>query len=379
MRILVDCRHLSQTNQSGVGEYTTSILRALFLLSDKHEYILFSAGRTKPNLTSIGGAYPFVKHVHVNTPNKLLNIKTVLFNRPTIDQYVGEKIDLIFLPNLNIISLPKNIPTVLTIHDLSWHHFPEYYSWKMNLWHKILRPIDLISRSRIIAPSNATALDLVNTFSIQETSVHTIPHGISPTFRPMMEARDHGVRSRYKLPKRFALFVGTLEPRKNVLSIIEAMKLYREKSHDDLHLVLAGSWGWNTKTLRHRLREKDVRDWVHHLGYVPSTDKPALYRSANLFVWPSFYEGFGLPVLEAMACGAPVITSPVSSIPELAGNAAMYVDPFNIQDLAEAVNQVISSIPLQEHMKKAGLTRSHAFTWETAAKQTLAVFEKSLN
>ena len=376
MRILVDCRHLNQHKQSGVGEYTVSILQALFLLSNSHEYILFTSGRTKPNLESIIGNHPFVKQVHIPTANKFLNIKTLLFKHSTIDQYIQNTIDLIFLPNLNIISLPTNIPTILTVHDLSWYHFPEFYSLKMRLWHKLLNPKYLIKKCHtLITPSNATKQDLLNTYSVQSSLINIIPHGISSAFHPEMESRDHGIRSRLKLPKRFALFVGTLEPRKNILSVIEAIKQYRELSRDDLHLVLVGSWGWNTNELRRRLWRKDVHSWVHKLGYIKSEDIPAIYRSATIFVWPSFYEGFGLPVLEALACGTPVITSHVSSMPEIAENSAIYIDPFNIQDITNAIKSVVQSKPLLDQLRKNGLEQAKKFTWEKTAKETIKLFE----
>lgn len=376
MHILVDCRHLNQSNQSGVGEYTISILRALFLLSDSHEYILFTSGKIKPNLESIIGKYAFVKQIHVPTANKLLNLKTLLFQHRTINTCVSETVDLIFLPNLNIVSIPTNIPIILMIHDLSWYHFPEFYSLKMRLWHKLLNPKSLVEKSStIITPSNATKNDLLNTFTVQDSSIQIIPHGISTDFHPEMEARDHGVRSRLKLPKRFVLFVGTLEPRKNILSLIEAIKQYREQSRDDIHLVMIGSWGWNTHELRRRLWRKDVNGWVHQLGYVKSEDRPAIYRSATVFVWPSFYEGFGLPILESMASGTPVITSHVSSMPEIAENSAIYIDPYNIEDIASALKGVLQSKPLQVQMQKNGLEQAKKFTWERTAKETLKLFE----
>ena len=194
-----------------------------------------------------------------------------------------------------------------------------------------------------------------------------------------MEAHDHGVRSKLKLPKRFALFVGTIEPRKNVLSIIEGVKRYREMTNDDLHLVIVGKWGWKSHNIRRRLWKRDTHGWVHNLAYIDPKDLPAIYRSASVFLWPSFYEGFGLPVLEAMACGLPVITSNISSMPEVTGKNALHVDPFNIQDIADALKGVIPLKPLHEQLKKGGLERAAEFSWKKAAEETLEIFKKSTN
>lgn len=387
MRVLVDCRHLNSKEQSGVGEYSIQLLRSLFELSASHEYILLTSGKTKPELLSVfrsrtspSFVFPsFVKHTHIPVANKFLNLKLLFLKQPTINWFVKDEIDLVFLPNLNITILPTSIPTILTIHDLSWKFFPEFFSHKMQLWHKLLKPKTLIDRAHtIITPSNSTSHDVERIFKKNSNSIATIPHGISTIFHPRLEAHDHGVRSKLKLPKRFALFVGTIEPRKNVLSIIEGMKRYREMTHDDLHLVIVGKWGWKSHNIRRRLWKRDVNDWVHVLEYVDPKDLPAVYRSATVFVWPSFYEGFGLPVLEAMASGLPVITSYISSMPELTGTAALHVDPFNIQDIADALKGLVQSKPLQEQLKKAGLEKAKEYSWSKAAEQTMVIFEKSL-
>ena len=385
MRILVDIRHLNQQQQSGVGEYTQQLLRALFGIDKKNEYILLSSGLINSRYPSVASLLQDdrktsqdnkVTFIHINQPNKLLNLRTLFLQHPTINWQVRDPIDLIFLPNLNITSLPNDIPTVLTIHDLSWHLFPEFYSGKMRLWHRATRPNELInSAAHILTPSTSTKQDVMSVFRKPEEKISVVPHGIDPIFSPKMEARDHGVRSRLKLPKNFALFVGTLEPRKNLLGLLDGIKQYRNKYHDDLSLVLVGKWGWKSTQLRHRLWKKDVNSWVHHLGYVPNEDRPALYRSASVLTWPSIYEGFGLPVLEAMASGTPVITSNTSSLPELTQDSAILVDPYNPNDISEALRGLLNSKPLQQRLKEKGLLRTSDFSWQKTAKQTLEIFE----
>ncbi len=375
MRILVDIRHLSTGEPSGVGEYTIQLLNALFAIDKKNEYTLLSSGKKKPDLSACRLS-PSVSHLHIPLPNKLLNLRTALLRHPTLNWHVREPIDLIFLPNLNIVSLPNDIPTVLTVHDLSWKFFPEFYSRKMRLWHKAARPHELITHAnQLIVPSQSTSIDLQTFFGVSDKKIHTIAHGIDPIFSPRMHARDHGVRSRHKLPRRFALFVGTLEPRKNVLGLIEGIKRYRDVSRDDLHLVLVGKWGWKSTQLRHRLWKRDVSAWVHRIGYIPAQDRPALYRSASVFVWPSIYEGFGLPVLEAMASGIPTITSRHSSLPELTSDASLLIDPYNSADISDALSQILHSTPLQQHLKERGLKRASDFSWEKTALATLCVFD----
>ncbi len=375
MRILVDIRHLTYPLPGGVSEYTRQLLLALFELDQKNEYVLFSSGKTKPS--GLVSRSDNVTFIHLNQPNKLLNLRCLFLHHPTLNWHVHDPVDLIFLPNLNIVSLPKDLPTLLMIHDLSWKFFPEFYSRKMQLWHKAVNPERLIEQSRhILTPSNSTTQDVQDVFGIEQSRVSTISHGVDPIFKPKMEARDHGIRSKYKLPKRFALFVGTLEPRKNVLGIIEGVKQYRSFTHDDLELILVGKWGWRSAHLQRHLKKREVKNWVRHVGSIPDADRPAFYRSAMVLTWPSLYEGFGLPVLEAMASGTPVITSRTSSLPELAQNAALLIDPYNSTDLSDALFQLLRSQPLQQHLKEKGLVRASEFSWKKSAKQTQEIFEK---
>jgi glycosyltransferase involved in cell wall biosynthesis len=373
MRILVDVRQLLQANQSGVGEYTVQLLRALFRQDRKHEYVLLSSGMRQPVLRPELIDAPNVQHVHVRTANKILNLSIAAARQPRLNRLVSVPIDLVFLPNLGFSAIPNDLPYVLTVHDLSWKFFPQFFSRKQRLWHRAVRPDALIKNAAcVITPSDATRRDVQRGYQKPDSFVRTVPHGIDPAFSAHPQARDHGVRSRYKFPRRFALFVGTLEPRKNIVAILEGMKTYRAQSRDDLHLVLVGGWGWNTRELKKVMKGLT---WIHHLGYVAAEDRPALYRAAQVFVWPSIWEGFGLPVLEAMASGVPVITSSTSSLPELTAGAAVLVHPYRIEDISAAMREVLDFDRLRAQLRQQGLERAKTFSWDLAARQTLAVFE----
>ncbi len=387
MKILVDIRHLADKHKTGVGEYTTELLRALFEIDRENDYVLFSSGmqhiQTDFSPVRIDLSRDAMKATwkHVRLPNKLLKLTTYFTGRPYLTRLEGGDIDLVFLPNLNFTAIPPTIPYILTIHDLSWHISPEFLSWKMRLWHHGTRAAKLVSgAASIIVPSNSVKDDVVRIFKKSPDLVHVIPHGVDPIFSPTQQPQDHGVRSRLKLPKHFALFVGTLEPRKNILTIIQAIETYRHQTGDNLHLVLAGTLGWKSNSIRERLRTcepKNLRTsrWLHHLGYIRSEDRPALYRAAQVFVWPSHYEGFGLPVLEAMASGIPVITSATTSLPEITGNAAILIDPHDPNNLVTTLKQTLSSPSLRTTLGTKGLDRAKQFTWRTSAEQTLRVFK----
>lgn len=363
MNILVDVRHLSDRHKTGVGEYTSALLRALFSLEDGTSYELLSSGMRRPDIDT----------THLKVPNKLLKLTTYFAAQPKLDLLGSTRADLVWLPNLNFAALSPSVPYVLTLHDLSFKIFPEFFSARMRLWHRGTRPERLVQGARaIIVPSTATKEDAVRFFGIPAERIHVVPHGVDPAFSPAFTAQDHGVRGKHKLPKRFALFVGTLEPRKNVVALVDSVEAYRKQSGDDLHLVLVGGWGWKSGAIRKRIENVG---WIHHLGYVPRSDLPAIYRAATVFAWPSVYEGFGLPVLEAMASGTPVITSHTSSLPELTGNAAVLVNPFRPEEITQALEQLLSSPALRDRLSHTALERARTYTWERTALATRNVFE----
>jgi glycosyltransferase involved in cell wall biosynthesis len=390
MQVLVDIRHLSDKHHTGVGEYTVEILRALFEMDEENRYELISmslrAKRSNPLEIASSPTAPRndkATFTHRSIPSKLTKLTTYFTNRLRLDRLAQTKPDLVWLPNLNFAAISPNVPYVLTIHDLSWKIFPEYFSRKMRLWHWGTRADRLVANaSAIIVPSTATKEDVMRFFHKPENQIHVIPHGVNPDFHPDFRTTDHGARGRLKLPKRFALFVGTLEPRKNVVAIVNAVEEYRKQTGDDLHLVLAGSWGWKSTEIRQRVSEisniqYQISNFVHHLGYVDRTDLPALYRAASVFIWPSVYEGFGLPVLEAMASGTPVITSHTSSLPELTGKAAIHVNPFRPDEIVLALQELMSSPALQDRLRRTGIDRAKQFAWQKSARDTLAVFHSA--
>lgn len=396
MRIFVDIRHLSHPAQSGVGEYTVQLLRALFALNTDHEWILFSSGVSRPPCEQLFSlplpltkewvsrferiVYPNnIQHVHLAEPNKILKLKIGLGLGLPFTSSIHPKPDLLFLPNLNVLPPKEKTPKVLMIHDLSWDIFPSFYSPRMRMWHASTRPRELVSScARILTPSQATKRDLVERFAVSPETVEVIAHGIAKNFQPIPDAYDKEVRERYALPKRYVLFLGTLEPRKNLRATYEAIKRYRKKTGDLISFVLVGGWGWQTNFLRFKIAQGQQEGWVRHVGYVPPEHRAAFYRKAEATLWPSLYEGFGLPVLESMACGTPVITSANSSLPEMSGSAALLVNPYNSQDIELALTELLSSPALRQMLVQEGLLRTQRYTWEQTAKKTLEVFEKSV-
>ncbi len=380
MQIVIDIRHLTKPEPSGIGQYTLELLKALFELDKTNEYILLSSGskRAQANLPIFD--YPNVKKIHVSLPNRILNALLLTTGQPKFDRLATDILDLkekplFFFPNLNIVSLSPGIPYVLTLHDLSFEIFPNLFDRKSRLWHRFTRARELAQNARaIIVPSASAAHDVQNIFEVDEKYIHVIPHGFEPKFSAKPEAQDHGLKSRYRLPKKFALFVGTLEPRKNLQAVIEAITTYRQKTKDDLHLVLVGkATNYSQRLLKKLTPEQKL--FIHKLGYIKNQDRPAFYRLAKVTLFPSLYEGFGLPIIESMASGTPVITSNTSSMPEVGGQAAICVNPYNSNDIAAALQELLSSEELRKQKIATGLEQTKNFSWPKTAVATLDIFD----
>jgi glycosyltransferase involved in cell wall biosynthesis len=386
MRIAIDIRGLARDRQSGVGEYTMELLRALFKVGAEHDYVLLSTGtelarrHVLDNLERLGvdDFRSHVRHKHIHEPNKKLNLGIFTRQSPHLDELakVGtDKCDLFFFPNLNFIAT-NSTPSVVTVHDLSWRLFPHFFTAKDRAWHQAVRPSKTLSQAKaVIVPSESSKQDLIRVLKIDQHKIHVIPHGIDHNiWQPKPVPQDHGLRSHYKLPKRYLLYLGTIEPRKNIQALLDAFEQVRA-TNPELQLVLAGGPGWKSTDILERIKNTKG---VQYLGYVPAEHRPVLYRGAQAFIFPSIYEGFGLPVLEAMACGTPVITSHTSSLPEITADAAMLINPHNANDLSAAINELLASTELSTRLSEAGLTQAANFDWTKAAQTTLKVFQSTI-
>jgi glycosyltransferase involved in cell wall biosynthesis len=228
---------------------------------------------------------------------------------------------------------------------------------------------------RIIAISKNTKRDVVQQYGVLPSKVDLVYYGLDPAFCPLSDDQVAGFRRERSLPERFILFVGTLEPRKNVTRLIEA---YARLPNPRLPLLLVGGKGWLYDEVFARVEALSLSAEVQFVGYVPGEELPWWYNAADLFVYPSVYEGFGLPPLEAMACGTPVITSNVSSLPEVVGDAGLLVNPDDTEELAAAMNRVLSDADLAQEMQVTGLAQARTFSWQTAASQTTDTYRRAL-
>jgi glycosyltransferase involved in cell wall biosynthesis len=238
-----------------------------------------------------------------------------------------------------------------------------------------MMPRFLRAAHKIIAISECTKQDAVRLYGIEETKITVIHGGVDSYFSPASPEAAAAVRLRYNLPERYILYVGTIEPRKNLITLLEAYRALRNRE-TGVKLVIVGKKGWRYENFFEKLEEIGLEDDVVFPGFVPDQDLPAVYTMADVFAFPSLYEGFGLPVLEAMACGTPVVCSNTSSLPEVAGKAAVLVSPQDVRGWREALDRILTSDELRADLRQHGLRQAAGFTWESAARKTCDAYRE---
>ncbi len=385
MKIGVDIRVLMDKYYSGVSQYTANLLTAIFELDKTNEYKLFynSWNNLDLKLATWNRANSNVIGRHI--PNKIFNyFFQKLLARPKIDLALGG-VDVFWSPHFNFTSLSKNTKKVVTVHDLSFLRYPEFFSARKNFWHKALGiKKTLQSSDIIIAVSENTKNDIIELLKIPSEKIKVIYSGnnicaekeLSDNVPASETKAQSDIITKNKLTGRLILYLGTIEPRKNIATLIEAYNDLRLKNPEfsDLKLVLAGACGWKNKKIYKKWNESPFKEDIVFLGYISQSERDILYSKSLVFVYPSFYEGFGFPPLEAMSHGLPVICSNVSSLPEVVGSAALMINPFKALEITDALETIINDEPFREMLIKKGYERSKLFTWEKTAKEYLEVF-----
>jgi len=285
--------------------------------------------------------------------------------------------DVLFVP-AHVLPLVHPRSSVVTVHDLGYLYYPGAHRFLDGLYLNLSTRYNARAASRVIAISQATKDDLVQQCGIEPDKITVVYFGYDETMQPVEdEATIEKVKARYGIRGDYVLHVGTLQPRKNLGRLLEAYAMVRKqaKRGEPPCLVMAGRKGWLCDQIFQHIVRLGLESEVILPGYVPRDDLPALLSGARLFVFPSLYEGFGLPVLEAMACGTPVLCSNVSSLPEVAGDAALLVDPLDVKSMAEAMNRLLQDEGLRSQLVERGYRQVRQFSWERCARETLAVLE----
>ncbi len=267
-------------------------------------------------------------------------------------------------------------PVVVTVHDLSFLRYPHLFRPANRLYLRLFTRLSIQRARRVIAVSAHAAEETVRLLGIAQEKIRVVYHGVDPIFRPLPPEEVAVFRARRGLPERFVLFVGTLEPRKNLVRLIEAFA--RAGTDSGTALVLAGARGWYDEEIFATVERLGLSARVRFPGYIPNNELPLWYNAARVFAYPSLYEGFGLPVLEAQACGTPVLTSSVSALPEAAGDGALLVDPFNVEAIADGLHRLLTDETLRETLRQRGREHAARFSWPRTAAETVTVYQEAI-
>jgi glycosyltransferase involved in cell wall biosynthesis len=372
MRIGIDASPILK-ERAGVGNYTYQLIKCLSRLDRVNQYVLFYCHHQNVRDRIMKLENPNFESRTIRFPIKIMKMFWASIRRPKVDRWVG-KVDL-YHSTAFYLNPITNGKSVLTIFDVNFLAMRKFTLWS-GRWHFAPKMKDYTKRCHhIITVSESSKREIIKYLNVPEEKISVIYGGYSDIFKPKTDDRLSGeVKRKYNITGNYLLYVGTLEPRKNLKGLIQAYTQCQAKK--DFLLVLAGGKGWKYEHIFRLVDKLQLQDQVIFTGYVEEADLPGLYQGASLFVYPSFYEGFGLPPLEAMACGLPVIVSNTTSLPEVVGDAGVYVDPNDVEQIAFSIDTVLSDSELRRNLTQRGSERARLFSWEKTAKATLQLYEQ---
>ncbi len=373
MKIGIDARSLLRQERAGLEQYLANLIFNLAKIDRENQYFLFfnfirpQYQKFLPQLTSEN-----FHNIICRIPSKIMNR---LFKIHFPVEFCIGKLDIFHGPRHRL--LPSIFARcVLTIHDLMFLAHPEFLKpeWVKSFEKEI--PNGIKRADLIIADSEFTKNEIIEKWNISQEKIKVTYLGVGEEFYPIEdEIIIAKVKHKYGIKNKYILYVGNIEPKKNLIRLIEAFFQLRN-SITGYNLVITGGKSWFFDHVFQKVNELNLQKEVIFTGYISDEELPALYNGADIFIFPSLYEGFGIPVIEAMACGTPVITSNVASLPEVVGEAGVLVDPFNLEEITTAMYQLLTDTNLHTKLKEKGLQRAKLFSWEKTARETLAVYKE---
>ncbi len=380
MKIGIDCRTILNPERDikgGVGHYTYQLVRHLLKNDKENQYVLFFDRKLKeqkmvkflqPNARV--KFFPFIQYAQF-LPLKYSNylISAVLEN---------EKLDLFHSP---ILSLPASYKgnCIITAHGFARYRGLKYFSETEFSKAKKLQPIAISQSKKIIAPSLFVKNELKDLFTAEDSKISIVYHGLDERFfsKDSKKVREK-ILKKYKIKKKYIFFLGTLEARKNIIGLIDVFEYLKKDLKLNWQLVLAGSQGFGFKDIEKKIKESRFKNDILSIGYVSGDDLDALFSKAEVYIFPSFYEGFGLSVIEAMAKGVPVITSNNTAFPEITAGAALLIDPSSVKEMIEALGKILSDKAFRKDLKEKGIKRAKFFSWDKCAIDTLQIYKEAI-
>lgn len=346
----------------GFGWYTYEICKRLAENHPEHEFVFFFDRVFDPKFIFSSNVEPVV----VSPPARHPILFIYWFGIALKKAIKKNKIDVFFSPD-GYLCLGTNIPQIATIHDINFEHYPKDLPFLPRIYLRKYFPLFAKKATKIITVSNYSKEDISSTYSIDKDKITVAWNGASEVFKPIAENERLLVQKKYANNQPYFVFVGAIHPRKNVRRMVEAFLQFKQKSNSPMQFVIVGESLWKNSSSDLKVIE-DEKTAIHFTGHLPLEELAKVMASANALIYVPYFEGFGIPLVEAMKCGVPIISGNKTSLPEIAGNAALYCDPFNVQDIAEKMQELCESEFLQDELKINGLARSKQFSWDKAAE-----------
>ena len=356
MKIGIDCQSITGSI-SGLGQYTRKLIEWLPQVDSQNEYHYFHCW----------------DHFGAKTYDRLFWENLVLPAKA-----FSQKIDILHVPAFASPLIKQAARrTVVTIHDLIGVVFPKHLSLPSRVYWSKWLPFVNGSADLIIADSECTKKDIIHYMKIDPRKIRIVPLAVDEKFSVQKDKHEiKNILHRYSILQPFIFFLGNVEPRKNLLRLIKAFTQLKRERKIEHHLVIGGSRSWNYPELAELCKHSGIMEHIKFVDYINEDDLIGLYQASSLFVFPSLYEGFGLPILEAMACGVPVITSNLSSMPEVGGDAVYYINPYSEEEIANAIYYVLSNQEVWQELRQRGFEQVRRFSWRRTAEETRQVFEE---
>lgn len=378
MRIGIDIRSLLDDTPTGVATVVHHLAETLPQIAPADTFVLFAGGARGRRPTLACEKLPNVTVVAPAIPNRLMTLLMLAPHGPGLEAFLPQEIDAWLFPNLDVVR--TRLPYTLLVHDVSFHTFPQFFRLHDHLHLALARPRMLAQRAAtVVGVSHATQRDVARVWGIPEDRLRVASPGVDHArYLPREQPSDRSFRAAYNLNHRpYFLVLATHEPRKNLAALAAAYALLKTQLPDAPALVLCGAPGWKHRAVARQIARHPNAPDILPLGYIPEQHKPALVRGAAALIFPSFTEGFGLPVLEAMACGTPVITANTGALPEVTGGSALLIDPWNVDDLVRAVHTLLTDPRTAVRLRREGPQQAQKYSWDTFAHAVREALQQS--
>jgi glycosyltransferase involved in cell wall biosynthesis len=368
MRIAVNARHLLVDRLEGVGIVTDEVMGRMARSHPEDQFDYYFDRKLDPRFIHSPNVHPHILHPVTRLP---ILIRYWL-DHPVRKNSLKQKANIFFSPD-GFIPLGMSIPKVSMVHDVAYLRYPEHLQPRIRTFYKKWMPRYLAYTDHIITVSEFSKSEIITGYNIPADKISVVYNGITDAYKPISEEQKKITRDRYTNSNPYFVYLGAIHPRKNILTLVKAFEQFKSSHTSEHQMVLAGRASWHTEDVFKAIAESKWKDSIHLPGYIPTADAVTLVGSAEAMIYPSLYEGFGLPLVEAMACGVPVICSNVSSLPEVAGQAALLFDPMDASQLAHQMEKIITDEALRKELITIGAVRSEHFSWDKAAIQVYEI------